>query len=433
MQQFLNYSSALKTLLSTATFRQSTITFLGTAISGLLGAGFYILAARVLGPADFGLLAVAIAALTLVADIGDLGTDTGLVRFVGKYLKGKSASRRRKAYRFLKLALEVKLVLGLLIAILGWFLAPFVAELIFEKPRLAFPLKLAFVGSLTFLLFSFSTSAFQALQKFVLWSGIQVGTNTVRLFVVAALWFLGNLNLETALSTYVILPLLGFVASLLFIPRDFLRVSKSFRVAPEFFHYNKWVALFTLLAAVSARLDTFITARLLPATQVGFYAAATQLVVIVPQIVVALGTVIAPKMAGMSAKKIVGYLKKTQVLVLALAALGVIAIPAVIFLIPLLYGSAYASSVPSLFVVLLLGMLVFLISVPVHNAVFYYFGYPRLFVFIALGHLAIIAILGWYMISNFGAMGAAITVLVGHIFNFVIPAVWVLRKVRESA
>ena len=70
--------------LDTATFRQSSITFGGTILNAAFGAIFYILAARFLGPANFGLLSVAIAVLTLLADVGDLGTDTGLVNFVAK-------------------------------------------------------------------------------------------------------------------------------------------------------------------------------------------------------------------------------------------------------------------------------------------------------------------------------------------------------------
>ena len=96
----------MKSIFATATFRQSGITFTGTLINGVLGAVFYILVARFLGPASYGLLAVTITVLTLVADIGDLGTDTGLVRFVGKFIN----TDKLKAYRFLKLGLKVKLL-----------------------------------------------------------------------------------------------------------------------------------------------------------------------------------------------------------------------------------------------------------------------------------------------------------------------------------
>ena len=422
----VSYLLPLKNAFATATLRQSSVTFLGTVTNGLLGAGFYILAARALGPANFGLLVVAITTLTLVGDIGNLGADTGLVRFVAKYIK----DQKEKAYRFLRLSLAVKFVALPSLALAGWFLSPFIANNIFQKPILEFPLKLAFIGAGGALLFSFSTSSFQALQRFWSWSGLQIGTNTLRLLIIAALWYYGNLGLNTGLAVYIAVPFLGFLASLFFLPRGILRTSRSFLVAREYFHYSKWVALFALLTAVSSRLDIFISARLLAAQEVGFYAAATQLVVIVPQIVVAVGTVIAPKMASLvTREEFVAYFKKTQLLVLALAALGAISIPVVIYLIPIIYGSVYATSVPALFVILLFAMLIFLISVPVHNAVLYYFGYSKLFVWVAAGHLAIIGILGWHLISLYGAPGAAWTVFIGATFNFVVPLLWVMNKI----
>jgi len=62
----------IKSIFATATFKQSGITFSGTIVNGVLGAAFYILVARFLGPSSYGLLAVTIASLTLVSDIGDM-------------------------------------------------------------------------------------------------------------------------------------------------------------------------------------------------------------------------------------------------------------------------------------------------------------------------------------------------------------------------
>ena len=76
-------------------------------------------------------------------------------------------------------------------------------------------------------------------------------------------------------------------------------------------------------------------------------------------------------------------------------------------------------------------MLVFLISVPVHMSVMYYFAKPKLFFWLSAVHLTIILGLGWNLISLYGAMGAAITVLVGQVINFLIPVVWVLRETRK--
>ncbi|OGM13220.1 hypothetical protein A3D84_05185 [Candidatus Woesebacteria bacterium RIFCSPHIGHO2_02_FULL_42_20] len=426
MGQIARLGYSILSSLKSATFHQSAITFLGTAINGILGAVFYILVARFLGPASFGLLMVTITLLTLISDIGDLGTDTGLVNFVGRNIKKKPF----KAYRFLKLGLKIKLMVWLIVLGVGFVFSDQIALLLFKKVELTNPLRLAFFGVGGFLFFSFITHALQGMQKFWAWSGIQIGTNAVRVVIIIILLVFGIFNLTSTLTVYIATPFLGFLVGMSILPKKFLRVDKEMSVGAEFFHYNKWVAAFTLVAAVSSRLDTFISARLLSAFEVGLYSAASQLTVIIPQIVVAMGTVISPKMASMGNKEVfVKYLKKTQIMILGVAFLGIVTIPIVAFLVPYVFGSEYLGSIP-IFVILFLGELIFLISVPVHSAVFYYFSYPRLFFWLSLVHLTITVVGGLYLISLYGVLGAAYIVVIGNIVNFLIPLLWVLKKLK---
>lgn len=420
------YFSYFGSILSTATFKQSSITFTGTILNGALGAVFFILVARFLGPAEFGLMSVAIATLTLLGDIGDLGTDTGLVNFVSRNVKKDP----EKAKRFLKLGIKVKLAAWIFVLVVGIVFSNSIALFFFNKPELAGPLRIGFFGVGSYLLFSFITHSLQAYQRFWSWSAIQVGTNGLRVVFVFILFFFFGLTLSNSLWLYVLMPLAGFAIGIYLISPSFLKVKKETKVAREFFKYNGWVAAFTLMAALGARMDTFISARLLSATELGLYSAALQMVRIVPMIVGALGTVIAPKMAEMSGvKELVGYIKKTQAMVIGLSVLGLLSIPVVLFFIPILFGVEYLASGP-LFIVLLLGALVFLIAVPVHMAVFYYFSFPKLFFWLSLAHLILVSVLSWNFIPVYGPMGAAIAVLIGHVFNFIIPLVWVFRQIR---
>src|SRR5258706_5796829 len=169
----------LKTILDTSTFRQSSITFTATVINGALGAIFFIFAARFLGPSQYGLFTIAMVTLTLVADIGNLGTDTGIVNFVSRHIKNDP----EKANRFLKLALKIKIIVGICLAVIGWFTAPLIAAQVFHKPELTSLLQIAFVGVLAQLLFTFGTAALQAHQKFISWGLTNIGQNTIRLIL----------------------------------------------------------------------------------------------------------------------------------------------------------------------------------------------------------------------------------------------------------
>lgn len=418
----------ITSLVKTKTLKQSSITFAGSLINGALGAIFFIIVARSLGPAQFGIFSLAVAVSTLVGDIADFGTNTGVVRFVGKYAR-RDPSR---ALQFLKLGLEIKLILGLGIVVLGYLLAPFLAAEIFQKADLTTSLRVVFVGVLGILLFTFTTSGLQAYQKFWHWSGLYIFTNLLRLVLLFALISVNSADGISALVTYATVPLLGFLIGSFFLPiKKSLSQSVKLGVLSDFLGYNKWVAASAVISAISARLDVFISARLISETELGIYSASNQLVQVVPQLIGALGTVIAPKMAAMSAQAFPKYFRKTQILVIFLAILGLAGVPIAQVIIPLFYGNAYAASIP-IFSILLLAMLVFLISLPVHMAVYYHYGFPKLFFYIGIGHFIINLFLGWFMIERFGGMGAAFTVLTGTLFSFLVPALWVMKRMAKK-
>jgi O-antigen/teichoic acid export membrane protein len=414
-------------IFKTKTLKDSGITFLGVGINGILGLVFYLVLARFLGPLSFGIFSVAVTTLTLLTDIADIGSDTGTVRFVGKYIQVE----KEKALKFLKLSLKVRLISWLVVLVIGCLFSHFVVIDLIGKPELDMPIRIAILGVGGALLFSFSTYSLQAVQKFWVWSGLNIGMNLLRLVLLVGLIFLSLLNLDTGLILYIVIPFIGFFVGLFFLPK-FLTIKGESSVAKEFFSYNVWVAVFTLIAAISSRLDTFLSARLLTLRDVGIYSVALQLASIVSQVVFALGTVVAPKLSGMSndeeAKK---YLKKLQIFTLSLVVIGIsIGIPLAKIFIPILYGNAYLESITP-FTILLFAQSIFLLSIPVHMATFYYFGYPKLFVWISLGNLAIIGGLGWVLISNLGFIGAAITVLIGNTFNFIVPAIWVINRFKK--
>ena len=418
----------LKLIVNTATFKESSITIVGTMLNGLLGALFYISVARILGPVEFGLLTISIVTLTLISDVADIGTNTGLIRFVSSNL----SHDKDKAMRFLKLSLEIKIAVWMLAFLTVFFSAPFLAQEIFHKVELILPLRLVAFGVGGALLFSFATSSIQAFQKYFLWSGLNIITNLLRLVLIFILGYNLALNVENGLLVYIILPFFGFFIAMLILPaRKIFSAKGEYSLSKELFVYNIPVAIFTIISAFSSRLDTYLTASLLSTREVGIYGAASQLVQVVPQLVGALGVVAAPKFASFqSSNQMLAYFKKFQLLVLGLCLLGILSIPLFVYLIPIIYGHGYQEAVIP-FTFLFIAMLVFLFSVPVHISVIYYFARPDVFIWVAIGHLLIIGGLGYIMISSYGIIGASITVLVGTTFNLIYPLIWLLIKLKR--
>lgn len=411
-------------LLKTKTVKDSFATSFGTVINGLLGILFYIILARNLGPNDFGIFTIATTTLILLSDIGNLGTDTGLIRFIGKY-------KESKFKLFLKLGLEIKILAWIVILIFGWVLMPFLCNTFFQKSELIYPLRLSLIGVGGLMLISFASSALQGLQRYWSWSILNIAANLTRLLLVTLTLFVLVLNLESALLIYIVVPFVFFVIALFLIPM-FVTEKNEFSVSKEFFTFNKWIALLSLIAALSSRLDTYLAAKFLSIAEVGLYGVVLQLSGVLPQLIFAFASVIAPKLAIFNTdKQAFYYLKKVQLLTLGIAFLGVLVIPLVSFLIPLIYGNEFSLSIGA-FAVLFIAQLFFLLSLPSHQAIFYYFGEPKVFVIFSLINLLIIAILGVFLIPHHGIIGAATVVLIGNIINFIVPLGYVLKRFSKK-
>ncbi len=421
-----NVSQSIMNILGSSTLKHTSITTIGTVVNGVLGGLFYILLARFLGPVDFGIISLSILILTLVADVSDLGVDTSIVRFVSKY----RTVDEDKAYKFLKLSLKIFILISLVILVTGIATSGYIAQSIFGKPELQSTLIISFFGVGTLLLFNFATSSLQAYEKFVAWSGVNILTNLIRVVIIIVFYYLSVLTTQNSMIVYVILPFIGFVGALVYLPKSFMKVSNEREVGKELFHYSKWVALFSAVAAVSSRLDTLMAARLLTTYELGIYSLATRLVQGIPQLASAYGTAIAPKFGSLdTAQKAKKYLGKLQLLAIGIVSLGLLLIFPAAKVIPFLLGEEYRASIP-VFFVLTISMLVFLVSVPIHQAVMYYFAKPKLFFYLSLIDTAVVLLVGYLAITTYGIMGMAYCVLTVQITNFVIPLVFVLRKLR---
>lgn len=428
MYNLSNPLNNFKKIFNTATWQQSQITVFGTIVNGILGAIFYVFVARLLGPSDFGLLVVAIATLTLIADIADLGTNAGLIRFVSSHL----TSDKPKALEFLKLGLKIKIIIWILVLVIGFYFVPILANSLFKKEALLLPLRLVMVGVGGALLFTYATSALQSFQKYFVWSFVNIFSNLLRIVLIFLLVSSQQLNLITGLISFITMPFLGFSLSLLFLPtKQILSVQGENKVANQFFKFNRWVAVFTIISAISSRLDIFLNARLLNANEVGIYASANQLTSVIPQIVGALGVVAAPKFASFQNKeKMLIFFRKFQILVFGLSLLIALAIPISFYAIPFLYGATYITAIGP-FIILLMAMTVFLLSVPLHNSIIFYYGRSDIFVWVSLIHLLIVGLAGFFLITSLGIIGTALTVLIGMISNLLLPLVWFLFRIRR--
>ena len=137
-------------------------TFILKIIGLVFSYGFNIYFARVYGAKVMGLFTLAITVAGIFSLFAQMGTQTSLVRFVAQYAGQGNYNAVKKIY---KLTLQWVLPLSIFLAIIFYFLSPFIANTIFHKPLLIIPFKItAFV--LPFgVLMGVNTASLRGLKK----------------------------------------------------------------------------------------------------------------------------------------------------------------------------------------------------------------------------------------------------------------------------
>ena len=78
--------SWLGRLVRSRTARDTLVNSLGTGVAAALSLGTLVLATRTLGPSSYGLFALALAVLSIAAELADVGLNAGLIRHVSRHL-----------------------------------------------------------------------------------------------------------------------------------------------------------------------------------------------------------------------------------------------------------------------------------------------------------------------------------------------------------
>jgi len=370
----------------------------GMVFSTLLSAATIFLLARWLGPGDFGLYAASLAIAVIVTDSLELAISGSVVNF--------GAKNNALSQKLIKYGLILKLALGLGLGILAAVLAKPVSGWI--NPALNQPLYLvALIIPLNFLM-RFPRSVLQSQRRFWADSSLEVITSLGRFLSVAGFYFSGSLTVITGLWAY----LSGAVAALMIgsalISWKFLKERIDQETRRHFFQFQKWLTIGFILAAIHGRMDTAILLKLAGPAATGIYQAAFRFFMPVMQLAAALSLVFAPRFASFVTRQEARiYLKKAAKLTLLLGLGVLLMLPLAPWLVSLIFGSAYSSAVlPAR--ILSLGFALFIVMAPFTAYLIYSVNRTRVFALINFLQLLLLLILDYWLIPNFGAVGAAI-------------------------
>ena len=408
-------------LLKSKTGKDTLMVFIGNVLA--LGLGFLaiILITRTLRPLQFGLFSVAMAAMGIASQFSEIGVGTTLIRFVSLFLRKDEL----KANLILKVGLKFNLIIAAITFLIGFLLSKLLAVNLFNNPNLIFPFKLAFIGAFGTSLVGYILASFQARQSFKNYIFIKIIPSLGKFVLIGLLFLTLKLNFSNALITVIILPFIALLIGSLIMPKNFLRAKGNEKeIFKEMFRFSKWIMVSIFCSMIFTRLDVLMLEYFKTSEIVGYYSAAFQLAGLAPLITMALTVVLLPKVSGLNSnEQFKNYIKKvlkySSLIVLILLPIVLIAKPLIITL----YGVQYLNSVNP-FRILYLALITSIIFNPI-GLVLYAINKPDVSAYANLGQLILTFGANYLLIPLYGAIGAAITVMLaqllggGFVFGYV--------------
>lgn len=404
-----------KNLLFSDTGRDTTIVFVGTLVNVIVGGLFFVIAPRILGPADYGLFSTVIATGIMVASIANFGLDTGILRFAKK---GKD-----QVNKVLSLAFKSYLIFGLTTAILGFFVSRPLANFL-GQPNITLLLQIAFAGTIFILLSNFFVAGLQARQEFLKASIVNISSNTARLLILLTSIYFFSVGIYFLTALFFFVTVISSVVGRYYLSFKFEKTDKS--LTGKYFKYNIWVAAALIISSIP--FDNYLLLRLAGPVQTGLYAAPFKLLTLAYQFGGNFTRVLASRFASFDTdQKAIRFSAKAVFFPLLFATGLIILMFIASPMISLLFGKQYLDTVQILRI-LSIGFIFFFASTIPSSLILYYFGKSSVsFIITSLRYILFITLL-IILVPSQEAVGGALAFSITEFAAFILMSGYVILK-----
>jgi len=397
----------MKDLSNKKLFKQVIIVVGGQGARTGLGFIAIILAARILSVEDFGLFSIFLSTVALGTELTGKSMDWALVRFASRHLE----TARQKAYLYFKTVLKIRVVVSVVLVLLAYTLSGYIARDIFHKPEYEGPLLSASLGTVAMSLWWFTAAVAQTKEKFVLHAIMNCSNGIFKVIAVVSMLYLGIHSLDTFLEIYVVSFFATLLVGAILIPKNFLKAHEpGVKVASEILHFSKWTLAANVLFSIQAQAGIYFLGYYENATSVGKFSSAWNLVFGLDIMVLALITVLLPKVSKIQGKEdLTHYIKKSLLISLPFCLLS---LPFIIYADPfivLIYSDKFADVGP-IFQILFLGAILSLPAQPI-SLVLLSMNEPKYFAYVEIVVLILTCIGFVIVIPQYSMIGAAMVTL----------------------
>lgn len=381
-----------------------------------------LVVARLLGPADYGVLATFIAATIWAHNLVGEGFDPGVVRQYARQRDDADA-----AGRVLGAALLLRLLLVLPMFAVFWGLS-----MLSSEPAVAHAMRIAAFTAAAATLATLSLAILQASERFVAYALLAPLVNLLRVASLPVLWLAGLLTLDVLMWTHALFFALGAAVGMWLLRRPLSAVRADRDAIRALLSFSRWTALASLCFLLQTYLALPALAEWADLPAAGLYSAAVTLLMFIDQLTVALLTTRLPTTSRIASHAelrawVRGILPKLGTGALLLGLLW----PLSDMLVHVAYGERYADAAPVVRA-LLPGFIATLCSHPLY-LVLYALERPAAYAMSGLLSLALWCVLAAVLIPAQGAEGAAWAASLARIAQAVSIVFFVWRAVGRPS
>ncbi len=183
----------------------------GLVISTAISAIGTIVIARLLGPANMGLYAIALAAPNLISTFRDWGVTTAMIKYSAEYNSANDVAKIKSVFVS---GLAFEIIVGLVLTVLSFALSGFLANF-YGRPQIVQLIQIASLFILTGALVNTATAAFTGMEKMHLNSVMLIVQSIIKTIVIIGLVALGLGTLGAVIGFSVGILFAGVVGVLL--------------------------------------------------------------------------------------------------------------------------------------------------------------------------------------------------------------------------
>lgn len=421
------YLKYIKPLLFSGTARDSSIMFVGIIIATLSGFFLTILLVRNLTPNSFGLYITAITFTQLVTDIFELGINTSSLAYL-------ASSKGKIKELFLEAGFVIRLVIAFLVSMIVFFGSSQIAEIIFNSKEMIYYVQVSALGIFALILLGWGQLALQAGRKFVQSMLLGSSVNILRLLGLGLIFIIGINSEKTVFFVSQIVLTLSVVylfITLKIYKLPFFKAKKD--IYKKIILFGLPVGLSFGVSAIYTRLDQLFIFNLIGDKEAGVYGLAYRTAALALFAASAFNNALIPRFASLEKKNFESYFKKVMIVSTGMGIVSMIAIIIAPFLIPIIYGNNFNSSIMP-FQLLMVGMFFYIIASPFQSAILFKFKVSHFTVVNAVVSLTITWALLSVLIPPLKSNGAALTIVIVSITQLIIAAAyfWFLYKKNNT-